>query len=137
MSIFAFNFYATPPFLLQLVCSAFVCVFLCVSVGFCNIGQAKEVSSSTSFVLFAVAALIYVQAMRTNMHWLAAQSALAEEEWCKQAYETLKPHLVNLSSGQILAPAKLTLIQQYFTSSLVCSEPRHSSDGCFVLTEHL
>ena len=64
--------------------------------------------------------LIYVEGMRNNLHWLAALAMPAKEEWCKKAYETLRPHLVDLAAAHILLPDSMTLIQQCFASDLVC-----------------
>ena len=64
--------------------------------------------------------LIYVEGMRRNVHWLSALAALAKEEWCKQAYETLQLHLVNLAATHVLDPDSVALIQQCFASDSVC-----------------
>ena len=68
----------------------------------------------------AVEVLIHVEGMRRNVHWLSALAALAKEEWCKQAHETLQPFLVDLVAAHILAPGSMTLIQQCFASDSVC-----------------
>ena len=67
----------------------------------------------------AVEVVDYVEGMCHNVYWLSALAALAKEEWCKQAHETLQPHLVDLAAAHILAPGSAALIQQCFTSDSV------------------